>query len=63
VSAALWRVVDARSGLVAGHLAAVPGPAGTRYRAQRFHASTGAFQPVGEFWSASDAAETLRTLR
>ncbi len=63
VSAALWRVVDGGSNLVVGHLAALPGPAGMRYRAQRFHATTGGFRPIGEFWSASEAAEALRTFR
>jgi len=63
VSAALWRVVDTRSGRVVGHLAAIASTTGTRYRAQRFQTSTGSFRPIGEFWSAAEAAETLRLSR
>lgn len=58
----LWRVVD-RTGVVVGHLEAVAGEAGVRYRAQRFHALTRTFRILGDFWSADDAVECLRLAR
>ena len=56
---ALWRVLDP-TGRVLGHLQAIPGPQGVRYRARRFHAAARAFLDLGDFWSAEDAVETLR---
>jgi hypothetical protein len=55
----LWRVVD-RSGLVIGHLQAVPHGADTRYRARRFHPTAHVFRDLGDFWDPDDAVEALR---
>jgi hypothetical protein len=57
--AALWRVT-APDGRVMGHLRAIEHPLGLRYRAERLHLSTGRFLEVGEFWSADEAAASLR---
>lgn len=62
VGSARWRVV-ARDGVVAGHLEARGDGAARRFRARRFHAATGAFRDVGEFWSAEEAVECLRLYR
>ena len=59
---ALWRVIDAK-GRVIGHLQAITGDAGTRYRARRFHVASHAFRDLGEFWSAGDAIDCLRFAR
>ncbi|MBD3941500.1 hypothetical protein IF188_07295 [Microbacterium sp. NEAU-LLC] len=55
----LWRVIDG-TGLVIGHLQAVPEIGGTRYRARRYHAAAHAFRDLGDFWNADDAVEALR---
>lgn len=57
-----WRVVDA-TGRAIGHIANDAVSAGTRYRAQRFHAATRMFRDVGAFWSADDAVTALRYSR
>lgn len=62
VGPARWRVV-ARDGVVAGHLEAHGDGPARRFRARRFHAATGAFRDVGEFWSAEEAVECLRLYR
>ena len=59
---ALWRVVD-QAGLVIGHLQALAGEAGVRYRAKRFHARTRSFRELGDFWSPDDAIDCLRFAR
>lgn len=59
-SVALWRVVD-RGGRVIGHLQAIPDARGTRVRARRFHPASRAFVDVGDFWSADDAVDALRS--
>jgi hypothetical protein len=61
-AAALWRVID-RDGRVIGHLEAIVGTGGVRYRARRFQASIRGFRDLGEFWSADDAVECLRYVR
>lgn len=61
-AAALWRVID-REGRVIGHLEAIAGSGGVRYRARRFHASIRGFRDLGEFWSADDAVDCLRYAR
>lgn len=58
----LWRVVD-RRGRVVGHLRAIEGEGGVRYRAERLHRGTGAFLDAGTFWSADDAVACLRDSR
>ncbi len=58
----LWRVVDG-AGRVIGHVQAVAAPHGIRYRARRFHAASGAFRDLGDFWSADDAVDCLRFAR
>lgn len=55
---ALWRVID-RSGRVIGHLHARGAGADTRYRARRFHAASGRFRDLGEFWAPDDAVDCL----
>lgn len=55
----LWRVQDT-AGRILGHLRVVADPLGLRYRAERLHLATGAFQLVGEFWRPDDAVQTLR---
>lgn len=58
----LWRVIDTR-GRVIGHLQAIAGDAGIRYRARMFHTTSRAFRDLGEFWSAADAIDCLRFAR
>ncbi|WOF24553.1 hypothetical protein N8K70_07820 [Microbacterium betulae] len=60
--AALWRVVGADERVI-GHLRIVESDLGVRYRAERFHAASGALRTVGEFWSADEAVRTLRSSR
>ena len=62
VGADRWRVVD-RDGVVRGLIATTVTPSGLRFRALRFHVASRAFHPVGDFWSAAEAAETLRLSR
>lgn len=57
-----WRVLD-RDGSVRGLVEAVATPAGTRFRASRFHAASRAFRSVGDFWTIGEASETLRLSR
>ncbi|MGP3536510.1 hypothetical protein ACTU3I_17075 [Microbacterium sp. RD1] len=57
-----WRVTD-RAGRIAGHVHAVHTDAGWRYAAERFHASTGTFLPLGEFWTPEEACDCLRYAR
>jgi len=59
-SSDLWRVVDA-SGRAIGHLQVVAHPLGLRYRARRYHAPTGRFRDLGDFWSSDDAVACLRS--
>lgn len=59
---ALWRVID-RPGRVIGHLQVTIAGADTRYRARRFHAASGRFRELGEFWAADDAIDCLRFSR
>lgn len=59
VATAMWRVVDP-TGRAMGHLQRLTAPQGERYRARRFHAASGSFRDVGEFWSAQDAVDALR---
>lgn len=56
---ALWRVIDA-NGRVIGHLQAVAVGKDLRFRARRFHAVSGVFRDLGDFWSADDAVDCLR---
>ncbi len=58
-AADLWRVLDSR-GRVIGHIQAVADPLGLRYRARRYHAATGRFRDLGDFWAADDAVGCLR---
>lgn len=62
VAAGLWRIADPR-GVVVGHVRATASERGWRYAAERFHAATGAFRRLGEFWSAAEALECLRYAR
>ena len=62
VAAGLWRIADPR-GIVVGHIRAVAAEGGWRYAAERFHAASGSFRRLGEFWSSSDAVECLRYAR
>lgn len=62
VGADRWRVVD-RDGTVRGLIESAVTSRGLRFRAQRFHIASRAFHPVGDFWSAAEAAETLRLSR
>ncbi len=62
VAAGLWRIADPR-GVVVGHVRAIAADEGWRYAAERFHATTGGFRRLGEFWSSSDALECLRYAR
>ena len=62
VGAARWRVLDC-SGRALGHLERYESEFGPRYRAQRFHAPSRTFRAIGEFWSAPEAADTLRLSR
>ncbi|QLD10399.1 hypothetical protein [Microbacterium oleivorans] len=62
VGADRWRVVD-RDGIVRGLIESGATPAGMRFRALRFHVASRTFRPVGEFWSAAEAADTLRLSR
>ncbi|MFT4229765.1 MAG: hypothetical protein QM602_05690 [Microbacterium sp.] len=55
----LWRVL-APGGRVIGHLQAVTHPLGLRYRARRYHAATGRFRDLGDFWSPDEATACLR---
>ncbi len=57
-----WRVRE-RSGLIRGHIEARPSPAGTRYRAVRFHTPSRGFRAMGEFWSLDEALECVRLSR
>lgn len=57
-----WRVLDC-SGRALGHLVRYESELGPRYRAQRFHAPSRTFRAIGEFWSAPEAADTLRLSR
>jgi len=61
-AASLWRVADS-GGRIIGHLEAVAGPGGTRYRARRFHPASRMFRDLGDFWSADDAIDCLRFAR
>lgn len=58
---ALWRVIDG-AGRVIGHLQALAGDAGIRFRARRFHPGSG-FRDLGDFWSPDDAVACLRYSR
>ncbi|MCC4250520.1 MULTISPECIES: hypothetical protein [Microbacterium] len=62
VAAGLWRIADPR-GVVVGHVRAIAADGGWRYAAERFHAATGRFRRLGEFWSSADALECLRYAR
>ncbi|MDQ1136860.1 hypothetical protein QE410_001659 [Microbacterium sp. SORGH_AS 1204] len=62
VAAGLWRIADPR-GIVVGHIRAVAADGDWRYAAERFHAASGRFRRLGEFWSSSDALECLRYAR
>lgn len=57
-----WRVLD-RDGSVRGLVETVVTPAGTRFRASRFHLASRAFRSVGDFWTIAEASETLRLSR
>jgi len=56
----LWRVQEAATARLLGHLRVIPDPRGSRYRAERLHLATGAFRLVGDFWRADDAIQALR---
>ncbi len=56
----LFRVVDP-TGRIIGHLRVLGADSGHRYRAQRYHSPSGRFRCVGDFWSAYDAVESLRS--
>ncbi|MDQ1121992.1 hypothetical protein QE412_000565 [Microbacterium trichothecenolyticum] len=62
VAAGLWRIADPR-GIVVGHIRAVAAEGGYRYAAERFHAASGHFRRLGEFWSSNEAFECLRYSR
>lgn len=62
VAPARWRVID-RLGRAIGHLDAETTPAGTRFRARRYHAPSRALRHLGAFWSSTDAVECLRLSR
>lgn len=51
-----WRVTN-RSGALLGHLEAVPGAG---FRAMRFSVRERGFRALGEFRTATDAADALR---
>ena len=59
VGPALWRVA-ADGGLIVGHLAVTEEG---RYEVRRFHPAARTFVPLGAFWSAPDALETLHHSR
>lgn len=56
---ALWRVIGP-TGLIIGHLRSLALEQGDRYRAQRYHAASGTFRTIGDFWSADEAVDCLR---
>ena len=58
----LWRVQE-RRGRILGHLRAVRDASSeaVHYRAERFDAVRGRFRTVGEFRSADDAMQSLRS--
>ncbi|SDB93845.1 hypothetical protein SAMN05216418_1237 [Microbacterium enclense] len=62
VAAGLWRIADPR-GIVVGHVRAIAADGDWRYAAERFHAASGRFRRLGEFWSSNDALECLRYAR
>lgn len=55
----LWRVV-AGDGTVLGHIERTAGGHGDRYASRRLLPGGTRSQPIGEFWSARDAAECFR---
>lgn len=57
-----WRVLD-RAGRALGQLVAVGDAGDERFRARRYHPSTGTFRDIGEFWRPAEALECLRLLR
>lgn len=57
----LWRVQEASTDRILGHLRIAVDPLGLRYRAEHLHRATGAFRVIGEFWRADDAVQALRT--
>lgn len=57
-----WRVLD-RAGRALGQLVAVGDADEARFRARRYHPSTGTFRDIGEFWRPAEALECLRLLR
>ena len=56
----LWRVIRP-GGEVLGYLEQFPSPGGHRFRAKRLVPRQSRFVIVGEFWSADDAVESLRS--
>ncbi|QTX04536.1 hypothetical protein [Agromyces archimandritae] len=55
----LWRVVGA-GGLVLGHIERTTAEHGERFAARRLPHGASRSVPLGEFWSARDAAECFR---
>lgn len=53
-----WRVHRGQS-LIVGHVREVLDMNGIRYRALRFHAASGEFVQVGDFWERADAVDCL----
>ncbi|WP_298036555.1 hypothetical protein [uncultured Microbacterium sp.] len=56
----LWRVVENGTERIIGHLRVMSADEGLRYRAERLHRPTSTFRPVGDFWRADDAVQSLR---
>ncbi len=58
----LWRVIDS-AGRALGHLQSRGDGRLRRFAARRFHAPSGGFRDIGEFWTAREAVECLRLSR
>ena len=60
VNGGVWRVVASRGGEMLGHIEAIDGETGRRYRAKRFVVRERRFRALGEFWTPADAIDAVR---
>jgi hypothetical protein len=60
VNGGVWRVVAVRGGEMLGHVEALDGDTGRRYRAKRFDVRERRFRALGDFWTPADAVDAVR---